>query len=182
MQTMAYSRFARLLHWGMAVLILLTLPAGLLMVQQGINREVQNALFLYHKNVGVLLWVLVLVRLVWRLRNPAPPFPPEMPASQVRIAELTHGLLYLLMIAVPMAGYIRVRAGGFPVESLDALGLPTLVPRSDALAALAKSVHYFSGLAIAALLTLHIAAALYHRILRRDRIFERMWPTGSTRR
>lgn len=182
MQTTQYSTTSRLFHWGMALLILLTIPAGLLMVQTGIDRGLQNALFLYHKNVGVLLLVLVVARLVWRWRNPAPTLPAVLPPLQTKVALLTHGLLYALLIAVPLAGYVRVRAGGFPIESLDGLGLPGLVPRSDALAGLAKSIHYYSALGIAALIALHIAAALYHRFAKRDGVFERMWPPIGGRR
>ena len=176
MQDRQYSKTSRLFHWGMAVLILLTLPAGYLMVQPWVSRGLSTSLFLYHKNVGVVLIVLVVARLIWRMRNPAPPLPATMPAGQASIARLTHGLLYLLMIVVPVAGYIRVRAGGFPIEMLDPLNLPGLVPRSDALAAVAKTVHYYSGIAIAVVLALHIGAALYHRLVVRDGVFGRMWP------
>jgi cytochrome b561 len=173
---------SRLFHWGMALLILLTIPAGLLMVQQGIDRSLQNALFLYHKNVGVVLLLLVVARLVWRWRHPAPKLPQSLPALQRWAAKANHWLLYTLLIVLPLAGYIRVRAGGFPIELLDALGVPTLVPRSDALAEIAKSVHYFAGLAIIAVLALHIGAALYHLIVRRDGVFERMWPPFAGKR
>lgn len=182
MKNTGYSTPSRLFHWGMALLILLTIPAGLLMVQSEISRGLRDALFLYHKNVGVLLLILVLARLVWRWRAPAPPPLTGLPALQKRIALLTHGLIYALLIVVPLAGYVRVRAGGFPIEVLNALGLPTLVPRSDALAAVAKSVHYYSGLAISALIALHIAAALYHGFVRRDGVLERMWPPFGARK
>lgn len=176
MQNARYSMTSRLFHWGMAFLIVLTIPAGLLMVQSGIDRGLQNALFLYHKNVGVLLLIMAVARLIWRRYCPAPKLPVALPALQAKAAQLTHGLLYGLLIIVPLAGYIRVRAGGFPIELLDVLGAPTLVPRSEALAGIAKSVHYWSGLAIAALLVLHVGAALFHRFIQRDGIFERMWP------
>ena len=171
MHNTRYSTTSRLFHWGMALLILATIPAGLLMVQSGIDRSLQNALFLYHKNVGVLLLVLVVARLIWRGLNPAPALPDALPDWQARLARLTHGLLYALLFVVPVAGYVRVRAGGFPIESLDAIGVPSLVPRSDALAAIAKSVHYYAGMAIIAVLALHIGAALYHRFVLRDGVF-----------
>lgn len=176
MQDTNYSAFSRLLHWVMALLILSMLPVGFLMVQPGWERSVQNALFIYHKNLGVLLLLLITLRLVWRLRHPAPPLPSTVPPVQVRAAHFSHLGLYVLMIVVPLAGYIRVRAGGFPIETLDALGAPALVPRSDALAAVAKSVHYAGGLALAALVAVHIGAALHHRLIKRDGIFQRMWP------
>ena len=171
-----YTGPARGLHWLMAVLVLLTIPAGLVMVQPGLDRGLQNALFIYHKNVGVLLLLLVVLRLLWRWRNPPPPKPAGLPSWQARIAGLTHGALYLLLVLLPLAGYVRVKAGGFPIESLDALGVPALVPRSDALAEAAKTVHYAAGLAIAAVVAMHVGAALFHGIVKRDGVFSRMWP------
>lgn len=183
MQITRYSTTARLLHWIMAALILLTIPAGFVMVQPDIDRGLQNALFLYHKNVGVLLFVLVALRLAWRLRNPPPPLPSHMPGWKARIAGATHAALYALLVLLPIAGYVRVRAGGFPIESLDALGAPSLVPRSDALAEVAKRVHYIAAISIAAVLATHVGAALHHGIVRRDGAFSRMWPPigGRTR-
>ena len=160
----------------MAVLILASLPAGLLMVQPGLDRGVQDALFVYHKNAGVLLIFLVLARLWWRWRHPAPPLPDTLAPAQALAARVSHVALYALMIVVPVAGYIRVRAGSFPIEMLDALGAPALVPRSEALAGVAKTVHYGSGIAFAVVLALHIGAALHHGLVRKDGIFTRMWP------
>lgn len=176
MQDTEYSTPARLFHWIMALLILLTIPAGLIMVQEGLDRGLQNALFIYHKNVGVLLFFLVILRLIWRLRVPAPPLPAHVPTWQVRAAGVSHFLLYALLFVLPIAGYIRVKAGGFPIEALDALGVPSLVPRSDAVAEVAKTVHYFAGLTIAAVVTIHIGAAALHGLIRRDGVVSRMWP------
>jgi cytochrome b561 len=171
-----YRTPARLLHWITAIVVLLMIPAGAIMIREGISRDLQNTLFIFHKNVGVLVLFLVIARLAFRLMNPPPPLPPEMPPMQKRIAATSHFVLYALLLLMPVAGYIRVKAGGFPIEMLDALGLPSLVPRSDALAEVAKSVHYAGSLALAAFVILHIGAALYHGIMRRDGVFSRMWP------
>jgi cytochrome b561 len=80
-----------------------------------------------------------------------------------------------------VAGYIRVKAGGFPIESLDALGAPSLVPRSEALEETAKAVHYFGGIALGAVIAVHIAAAAYHGLVRRDGVVSRMWPPFAGR-
>ncbi|MFN3645411.1 MAG: hypothetical protein ACK4S2_02665 [Gemmobacter sp.] len=78
------------------------------------------------------------------------------------MAQLTHGALHVLLLVLPVAGYVRVRAGGFPVEALDAMGLPALVPRSEALAEAAKALHF--------------GAAFLHAVILRDGVFQRMWP------
>jgi cytochrome b561 len=77
---------------------------------------------------------------------------------------------------MPLAGYIRVKAGGFPIEALDAMGVPSLVPRSDALAETAKAVHFYGAFAITGVVGLHIGAAAYHGLFRRDGVFSRIWP------
>ncbi len=178
--TATYRLPARVLHWLMALLVLGMIPVGFLMVQEGLSRPLQDTLFISHKNVGVVLLVLIVLRLLYRWRNPPPPEPAHLPAWQVKVAGATHGLLYALLVIMPLAGYVRVRAGGFPIEALDAMGIPSLVPRSDALAAVAKSVHFFGALTIVVLIALHIGAALQHAILKRDGVFSRMWP-GSGR-
>lgn len=167
---------ARLIHWTMAALVLASIPVGVLMIQDGLSRSFQNSLFIFHKNAGVLLLILIVVRIAYRLTHPPAPLPSDLPPWQHKIAGLSHIGLYGLLLLMPVAGYIRVKAGGFPIESLDALGIPSLVPRSDALAEVAKTVHYFGSYAIGGLIAMHIGAALFHGIVRKDGVFSRMWP------
>ena len=110
---------ARVLHWTMAILVLATIPAGFVMVQQGLDRSLQNAFFLFHKNVGVLLLALVVLRGLYRWRHPPAPLPQDLPEWQHRIAKLSHKSLYVLLFVMPIAGYTRVKAGGFPIETLE---------------------------------------------------------------
>lgn len=172
----SYRTPARLLHWVVALIVLLMIPAGFLMVQPDLDRGTQNALFVFHKNVGVLVLLLVLLRLAYRMVYPPPPLPTAVPGWQARIAGISHFSLYVLLFVMPLAGYIRVKAGGFPIEALDAMGVPSLVPRSDALAESAKAVHFYGAFAITGFVALHIGAAAYHGVLRRDGVFSRIWP------
>jgi cytochrome b561 len=160
----------------MALLVLLMIPAGVVMVQPEIDRSLQNTLFVFHKNMGVLLALLVVIRLLYRWRNPPAALPGDMPGWQHRAAGVSHVSIYMLLFIVPVAGYVRVKAGGFPIETLDALGVPSLVPRSDALAEVAKTIHYLGGIALALLIAIHVAAAAHHGVVRRDGVFSRMWP------
>lgn len=171
-----YGTTARMLHWLVAALILAMIPVGLLMVQDGLDRGLGDALYLFHKNVGSLLIVIIALRLVWRLTHPPAPLPATMPDWQRRVAGLSHLALYGLMVVMPLSGYVRVRAGGFPIEGLDALGLPTLVPRSKPLADAASSLHELAAWALMAVLALHVGAALHHALIRRDGVWARMWP------
>ncbi|MDX8349419.1 cytochrome b [Cognatiyoonia sp. IB215446] len=174
--TKKYSGTSRLIHWIMAVLILGMIVVGFLMVQDGWSRPVQNTMFISHKNIGVLLLILIFVRLFNRWRNPPNLAPVELDSMQEFAARIAHFGLYALLLVMPLAGYIRVRAGGFPIEALDALGMPTLVPRSEALAEAAKMVHFYGAYAITALVVMHIGAACFHGLVRKDGVFTRMWP------
>lgn len=166
----------RLIHWLMAMLILPMIVVGLMMVQPGWPRPVQNTMFILHKNTGVLLLILALLRVAIALGSRGAPLPETMPGWQRRAARASHGALYALILIMPLSGYIRVRAGGFPIEVLDRLGLPTLVPRSETLADAAKWVHDTAGAVLIAVVLLHIAAALQHALILRDGIWSRMWP------
>ena len=174
-----YRPLARALHWLTAILVIATIPVGAVMVQEGLPRALQNGLFIFHKNVGVILILLVLLRLIYRAAHAPPPLPASVPDWQRKVAGLTHGLLYLLLLVMGVSGYVRVAAGGFPIETLDALGVPPLAPRSDALAETAKAVHFYVRFALIALILLHVGAALQHLFSRADGIFARMWPAAG---
>jgi cytochrome b561 len=169
---------ARLMHWLTALILVATIPAGVTMVQEGLARPTQDALYIFHKNAGVVIFLLVLARLAYRAANPPPGLPPNVSDGQRRIAGLTHAALYLLLLVMAVSGYIRVKAGGFPLESLDALGIPSLVPRSDALAETAKTVHFWARFPLVLLILMHVGAALFHLLVRRDGVFARMWPAA----
>lgn len=174
--TKKYKGTSRLIHWVMAILVLAMIPIGFLMVQQGLSRGLQNTLFITHKNLGVLLLILIIVRLFNRWRNPPNLEPVKMAPIQEFAAHATHFGLYALLLIMPLAGYIRVRAGGFPIEALDAMGIPALVPRSEALADVAKMIHFYGSYAIAGLLLAHIGAACFHALVLKDGVMSRMWP------
>lgn len=172
---MAYGTTDRILHWVTAVLIIPMVVAGMVMTRQ-VDRPLQDALFIFHKNAGVLLLLLMAFRIVWRLTHPAPPLPTEMPAVQRLAAQATHLGLYVLVMLMLVSGYVRVVAGGFPIELLDALGVPPLLPRSEAIAATAKSIHAVAKFGLILLILAHVGAAALHGLLLRDGVFSRMWP------
>lgn len=175
----AYTPVARGLHWLVALALLATIPVGVLMVMPGWPRPTQDAMFIFHKNIGVVILILMVLRLFYRLLNPPPPLPASLPASQRVAAEATHWALYLVVFVMAVSGYVRVKAGGFPLEGLDALGVPSLVPRDDELAGRAKAIHATARFALFALIFLHVGAAAFHGIVKRDGVVSRMWPRGA---
>ncbi len=172
---MRYGTVSRLFHWLTVVLVAVMIPVGLVMVQD-IPRSVQDPLFILHKGLGPLVLVVVLLRLAWRAFHPAPPLPASLPAVQVRLAQAVHVGLYVFLILQAVSGYARVTTGGFPNEVLTRLGIPPLLPKAEAVGEFASGVHAVSAVVLIVLIGIHVGAAAYHGIVRRDGVFSRMWP------
>lgn len=171
-----YRAPARILHWVVALMVIALLPIGSIMTQQGLQRSTQDLLFIMHKNGGVIVLALMVLRLAWRLAVPPTPMPASVPEWQEKASSWMHKALYFMLFFMALTGYIRVRAGGFPVEMLDAMGLPPLVPRNETLAGLAKSAHFYGRFVLLALILVHVLAALQHALIKKDEVFGRIWP------
>lgn len=167
---------ARWLHWIVAVAVLMMIPAGLVMTQEGLPRPVQDTLFIFHKNLGTLLFLVIMVRVIYRLTHRPPPLPESVPLWQRRAAAVSHVMLYVLLVIMPISGFVRVRAGGYPIELLDRLGFGPWIGKSEPLADAASALHATAAFLLIAVLAIHIAAALQHALIRRDGVWSRMWP------
>ena len=170
-----YSRLQRILHWLTVLAVLTTIPAGLVMVQEGLPRPLQDGLYLYHKNIGPLILMLVLARLAARAAWPPPPLPVSVPPMQARIADTVHWLLYLCLLVMVISGFLRVQAGGFPMEIWDPL-VGGLVAQDKAVEGVAKTIHHWVRVPLMLLILAHIGAAALHGLVNRDGVFSRMWP------
>lgn len=174
-----YSRIARTLHWTTVVLLAIQFPVGLYMVYRGSSLNLwdnlTNALYSSHKLVGVTILLLVLWRLVYRMTRGVPADEPTIEPWQRVVSRLNHWGLYTLLIAAPIAGYIGISL--FP--ALDIFGLISLpavtAPDKEA----AKTVFGVHGLLVsllALMIALHLGAALYHYLIRKDNVLGRMIP------
>lgn len=175
-----YTRTAIGLHWLMAVGLAGTFLLGLSMHELPPSPQ-RLRLYAWHKWAGVTLFLLALLRLRWRLAHRPPPLP-VMPAWQRLAAQWVHGLLYLLMFAVPLSGWLMSSAKGFQTVWFGILPLPDLVGRDkalgDALTVLHRALNYlFLGLVV-----VHVAAALKHQFHDRDGLMLRMLPGRAGRR
>lgn len=175
---MGYGIVSRVFHWVTVALVLVMIPVGLIMTQD-IPRHIQDPLFVLHKGLGPVVLIVVVLRLGWRLGHQPPPLPASVPPLQRRAAALTHGGPYALLLIMGVSGYVRVTTGGFPIEWLDALGVPPLFSKMEAVSKIAESIHATAKFGLIALVALHVAAALYHLLIRRDGVFSRIWPPFS---
>lgn len=172
---MGYGTTARIVHWIMAVLVILMIIAGLVMTAD-VNRPLQDALFIFHKSTGAILLLLIAFRIVWRLSHPAPPLPVSVPPIQQFAAHATHFGLYFFLVVMVLSGYVRVTTGGFPIELLNALGIPPFLPKAEKVAEVAKGIHAVAKNVLILLILMHVGAAAFHGLVRRDGVFSRMWP------
>jgi cytochrome b561 len=136
-------------------------------------------LFVWHKSLGILLLVLVVLRLAWRLVNPTPTLPAGLPIWEQVGARLSHGLLYLLLFAMPISGWVISSASKVPFKVFWLWSLPALTAPDKALSASAKLVHLGLFWVLGAVLLMHIAAALRHHFLLRNAVLVRMLPWGG---
>ena len=171
-----YSRTAILLHWLIAALIVGAFTLGLIMTEIHGFSPTKLKYYSWHKWAGVTVLALAALRLLWRLFNAPPAYPPSMPAFQQRAAHALHLALYLLMFAVPISGYFYTLAAGVPVVYLGVLPLPVLIDADPALKPVLQGVHYWLTMSMAALVAVHVAAALKHAIIDRDGVLRRMLP------
>ena len=156
-----YTATAIVLHWAMALLILGALCVGWYMADLPLS-PTRVRLFNYHKWVGITILSLAAARLLWRLFHRPPPLPEDLPYWQQRAAHATHWLLYAFFFAVPLAGWAFTSAAGFPVVYLAVIPLPDWVPVDEALAELLATLHALLAYSLAAVVVLHIAAAIKH--------------------
>jgi cytochrome b561 len=169
----AYTVTARVLHWVTALMIVLMIPLGVI-ISNDWGGPLQETLYGLHESIGTLLIPLVLTRLVYRLANPPLPLPDEIPAPQRFAAHVTHVGLYTLLVAQPLIGWIATSAYGAPITVLGVFALPPIAPENHAFAKQLSALHGLVGFAIAGLVAAHIGAALYHHVVRKDRILMRM--------
>jgi cytochrome b561 len=184
-----YTPAARGLHWLVALLIFIQLPLGFYMSYRGNEMEGVNekgepvkgvwdtlteTLYSSHKVIGLTILLLVVLRLLYRLTRGAPPSDPTVPAPLTGVSHLVHWSLYLLLLAVPIGGYLAISYGRF----LEIFGIPfpPITEKNDDISKEIFEWHETGAILIIAFVALHVLAAAYHRFVRRDRVVERMLP------
>jgi cytochrome b561 len=174
---MRFTVLQRLLHWLMAACILAMFFIGVGMVSTVMPKYVP--LLATHKSLGITILVLALIRLGVRARYGAPPLPADLPEPMKLAAHLSHYALYALMIGMPLIGWAMQSAGAYPVVVYGSIRLPAILPQSAGLHTLLWNAHFYLAFAFFALVLLHLAAALFHALVRRDGVFESMASVSS---
>jgi cytochrome b561 len=187
MQTQRYSGGARFFHWLFVLLFLAQVPAGIAMIVPavgvdyfeilpGVEQHTIDVIYIFHKGLGAVLLVVVFLRVIWRLFHRPPPFPDTMPPLEQKIARQTHWALYFLMLLSAVTGYVHVIGLGFPIELMNALHIPTLLPKMPGIAVASSFLHRFTTIVLIGVVGVHVAEVLRHQWVEKDGIMGRMWP------
>jgi len=174
-----YSTPLRVMHWISAAAVMILIPVGLWMVSRGSANlwdALTHTLYAWHKAIGFALFWVIVLRVLTRLRQQTPDYGKQLSVRMQRVVKAIHGLMYLLLFAVPMFGWAGITA--YP--ALDTVGgyhLPALpfIPKNEILARALFNIHAVLALTLGVLALGHIAAAFKHLLIDRDHIFQRMW-------
>lgn len=172
-----YTATAIALHWLAALLIFITFPLGVIMHEMPLS-PFKLQLVSYHKWIGVTILLLTVARLAWRAGHVPPPLPETIPLWQQRAAHGLHLLLYVLLVVIPVSGWLMSSAKGVPVVYLGLVQLPDLVGKDKALGDILEEVHEALNFGLLALVGMHIAAAFKHHFIEKDATLLRMLPFG----
>jgi cytochrome b561 len=164
---------SKMLHWLTALLIFIQIPLGFYAESLKLS-PLKMDVFVWHKSLGMLVFSLLILRLLWRIKGT---IPEALGANQIqqRLGQAAHGFLYGLMALLPISGWITSSAANIPIKLFWLIPLPALVGPDDALKSLAAETHEICVLILCVTLLLHIGAALRHHLLLRDNVLKRMW-------
>ncbi len=173
-----YDSVAKTLHW--LILLLLIGQYTIAWTMPHIGRDTPNeGLVSLHFSIGVTILAIVILRLLWRWTHSAPTLRGVVPGWQVALAYLSHVLLYLVLLILPILGWVDACFRGYAVKFFGLFTIPQLIAASPAFAGRTGDIHAFVGTILLVLVGLHVLAALYHLIVRRDGVFSRMLPVRN---
>jgi len=175
-----YTLAQQLIHWMVVVLVLCTLPIGMTLGWLGFDRVLElfgarltDLMYITHKTIGVLLLGLMVTRIGLRISPGKPAYAVPLPRPQRIASELVHGLLYVLLLLLPVLGWLATAAGNFPINFFH-WELPPLIARDDAHSETLFFWHGVLGWTLLVLIVVHISAAVYHWRVRQDGVMQRM--------
>lgn len=167
-----YGSINILFHWVIASIIIFQIIVGLYATELPVS-PIKLKLFRLHKEWGFTLLFLTLLRLAWRITNPLPDLS-SLPAWERISARFVHWMFYILLILLPITGWLTSSAAGIPISYFGLFTFPDLVPANESLRTAFATAHEVFAYSFIAFLTLHIAAALKHHFIDKDTILRRM--------
>jgi cytochrome b561 len=171
-----YGVVAIALHWLIAILVIAVVALGLMIPEAPRGTDDRATILMLHRSIGLAILAATALRVLWRAFRRAPPMPPGVKRAEAVLAHATHGALYLLLLAMPVLGYLNAAAAGHSVSLFGFFAIPPLIAENERLAQISVALHLVGQYLVYGLVGLHVAAALGHGALRRDGVFSRMLP------
>lgn len=175
-----WPRSVQLLHWLGVLLVVAVASIGLFMVDLERGTDLRKTLYALHKSLGITVLMLAVVRIAVRVATRAPD-PLAGPAWQLRAAPISHLLLYTLLCAVPLSGWLLNSVAGQPLPWFGLIDLPALAAKNGDLRKPVDTAHVVLFWTLVVLVVVHLLAAIHHHVVRRDALLSRMWPSGPDR-
>lgn len=171
-----YTTTAIVFHWVVAILVFTMIGLGLYMTD--VPKGTPDRAFYYnlHKSIGVTTALLVILRLWWRAKNP-PPLPlSSMPAWEVQASEISHALLYMCVIVMPLSGFAATQFTKYGVNYFGLFKIPPMGSENKVVYDLLQGIHGVTASLLIVLVIIHVLAAFKHLLINRDRVFQRILP------
>ena len=170
-----YAAWSKTLHWVTALMILFIIPAGIVMTNIGPG-NLQNNLFNLHRSFGVLVFAIALARVLVRIAHGAPAPAAGLTAFERYASATVHYLMYVLLIAMPIVGWLMTSAYRVDVSVFGLFTLPHVVEKNEQTYKLLQTMHFFGGLTMALLVLAHVGAVIKHTFVSKDTVLWRMLP------
>lgn len=165
----------KFLHWGIGLLVIGLLAVGFFMANFMEPSQTMFALYKWHKQLGIVVLIAIVVRMGWRMMNVRPAYLGPNKKWEIVAAKAVHYLFYAALIAMPLSGWMMSSAKGFSV-SFFGMTLPNFIDPSDEMAGLTRAVHAYVAYSLLVLLTLHVGGVLKHVVIYKDQTLRRMLP------
>jgi cytochrome b561 len=170
-----YGTVTKIFHWTIALLVITLLIVGLTMGELK-DMSLKITVINLHKSLGITVLFLILCRFAWHLVSKRPEPVAGLTAWEKRLSRLLHDAFYLLLVAMPLTGWMLSSSFGRPVHVFGLPALPDLVPKDPAAGKIFASRHELIGYIIMGAVALHVAAALKHHFIDKDDVLRRMLP------
>ena len=171
-----YTTTAIVFHWIVAILAFTMIGLGLYMTDVPKGSPDRAFYFNLHKSIGVTTALLVIARLWWRAKNPSPPLPTSMPGWEIQASKISHALLYMCLIVMPLSGFSATQFTKYGVNYFGLFKIPPLGSENKIVYDLLQGIHGVTATLLIALIVIHVLAAFKHLLINRDKVFQRMLP------
>jgi cytochrome b561 len=180
--TPGYTVTAKLLHWLVASLVVVQFVLANLAerAEDADDLVSELALFANHRSVGITILALIIIRLLWRWRNPPPPLPETVPRWQLMASRVSHYSLYGILLVMPISGWLMSSAADVSVTWFGLVELPDFVSPNHERHEFFEEIHELLATLLFVIASLHILAALKHGLFDKDGVLQRMLPVSGT--